>query len=585
MRVSYTVTLDPARHELGVEIAIDDAPDAELILATPIWTPGDYDFESYGRDVFAVAATTPSGAAVTVRRRGWSAYAIAAAGASLRVSYRAAASSIEFSEECGVLGDSNGVLLGTRYLQVLAHEGPVEVRYVIPRGWAIHHPSGATALGDNRWAYDSYARLLDTPVAFGAFDLITRDVGGTPFHHLFLNRAVGFEGGVQRLVDDLTKVAAGFGQMFGGFPFADYTFVMSFNPNDDWGLEHLSSTMVGLDPSTFYDTDQYKVSVRVCAHELFHAWNVRRLRPAPLGHLDFQQGAFSEGLWVAEGFTRYYEFLACARAGLYTADQFLSAVTNYYTHLEALPAYQRVSPADSSAASYLNHDKYPGRANSAIDYYDAGMVIAFELDATLRSAAPSSSLDQVFAAFYRAYAERGAGYTVEDICAAFEAAAPGLGDRLRAMATQPARLDLPGQLQALGFEVTQGPTPCLGVILQNDTGPMVYSVLDTSAAGRSGLAAEDIIVSVNGRPFSPELLTWAAAHEPQVTLDVLRGNEPLTYVIAPGRRTTVTRLAWTGTPDQAQRISTWLQTPFAPAPGQDIPLDFYENFHGIETVI
>lgn len=587
MEVTYQVRLDPARHELDVVIEIADPPPGGLTLATPTWVPGDYDFATYGRDIFDVKALDrETGAPLPVRRRGWASYAVEADGRALRVRYRASAASVDFSEGCGVLGDLNGVLLGTRYLRVVEHNGGCAVRYQIPEGWAVHHPSGATPLGDNTWAYDGYERLLDTPVAFGQFDLISRDVRGTTFHHLFLNRAVGFEGGVEAFVDDLVKVSEAFHDIYGSFPFADYTFVMSFNPNDSWGLEHLSSTMVGLDPSTFYDEDQYKVSVRVCAHELFHAWNVRRLRPAPLMHLDFEAGDFTEGLWVAEGFTRYYEFLSCTRTGIYTPEQFLSAVTGYYTHLTAIPAYRRVSPADSSAASYLNHDKYPGRANSAIDYYDAGMVIAFELDAILRTETHGrQSLDTVFAAFYEAYVGKGAGYTVGMICAFFDQHLPGLGERLRAKALEPARLDLPAQLRALGFTVTEGPVPLLGVILANDTGPSVYSVLDDSPAGGSGLAAEDSLVNVNGYPFSLEALQWATAHEDEVLLDVVRGNQSRIYAVAPGTRRTVTNLAWAGSPEQAATLAAWLKAPFAPTTGQTFSLAFYENFHGIETVI
>lgn len=587
MEVTYQVRLDPARHELDVSIEIAAPPPGSLTLATPTWVPGDYDFATYGRDVFDVKAVDrETGAPIPVRRRGWSSYTVEADGRAVRVRYRASAASVDFSEGCGVLGDLNGVLLGTRYLRVAEHNGGCSVRYQVPEGWAVHHPSGATPLGDNTWAYDGYERVLDTPVSFGQFDLISRDVRGTTFHHLFLNRAVGFEGGVEAFVDELVKVSEAFHDIYGAFPFADYTFVMSFNPNDSWGLEHLSSTMVGLDPSTFYDEDQYKVSIRVCAHELFHAWNVRRLRPAPLMHLDFEGGDFTEGLWVAEGFTRYYEFLSCTRTGVYSPEQFLSAVTGYYTHLTAIPAYRRVSPADSSAASYLNHDKYPGRANSAIDYYDAGMVIAFELDAILRTQTQGrQSLDTVFAAFYDAYVGQGAGYTVGMICAFFDQRLPGLGEQLRAKALEPARLDLPAQLRALGFAVTEGPVPLLGVILENDTGPEVYSVLDDSPAGGSGLAAEDVLVKVNGYPFSLEALQWAAAHEDEVLLDILRGNQSRIYAITPGTRRTVTALAWAGSPEQAATIAAWLKTPFAPAAGQAFSLDFYENFHGIETVI
>jgi predicted metalloprotease with PDZ domain len=501
----YEVTLDPARHELGVTLHLHGLPAGELRLVTPTWVPGDYDFQPYGRDVFQVRATDPeSGAPVAVRRRGWSGYAVEPPGRSLRVSWRAAAASSDFSEACGVLGHLNGVLLGTRYLYAEGHEGPCTVHYRVPAGWAIHHPSGATPLPDQAWDYESYAQLLDTPVSFGHFELMTREVRGTAFHHVFLTRADGFDDGAARFVDDLARIAEVYHGIFGSFPFANYTFVVSFNPSDSWGLEHLSSTMVGLDPATFYDADQYKVGLRVCAHELFHAWNVRRLRPRPLGRPALEHGGFSEGLWVAEGFTRYYEFLACTRIGVYTPAQFFSTVTSYFTHLAALPAYARVSPVDASYASYLNHDKYPGRANSAIDYYDAGMVIAFELDAALRvETGGRQSLDQAFAGFYEAHADQGAGYTVDEVCAWFDRCLAGLGRRLHEQVHEPARLELPARLQAVGFEVAHADVPYFGLILAGDTGPAVYSVLDDSPAAGSGLATPGRCRRCARRPPAP----------------------------------------------------------------------------------
>lgn len=584
----YQVTLDPIGHQLLVEVRISNVAAGELTLETPTWVPGDYSFALYARDVFDCAATdVRTGDPLPMRRAGLAGYTVQHKAGAMIVSYRASASSADFSEACGVLGDTNGVLLGTRYLRVAGASGPCRVSYVVPNGWAIHHPSGARQLGERTWEYAGYEQLLDTPVSFGKFDLITRRVRGTDFHHLFLNRGIGFEEAVEDFVDDLVKVAEVYFAMFGSFPFDDYTYVLSLNPSDGWGLEHLSSTMVGLDPATFYDSDEYKVSVRVCAHELFHAWNVRRLRPASLGHLAqaLEAGSFTDGLWVAEGFTRYYEFLSCTRTGVYSPEQFFSAVTNYYTHLVALPAYARVSPADSSRATYLNHEKYPGRGNTAIDYYDAGMVIAFELDAALRTETEGQSLDLMFAAFYKHHVGQGAGYAIEDICAFAGDLLPGLGRRLMEKATLPARLDLPAQLVSLGFRVEEQNTSYLGLIMLGDVGPAICTVLDNSPAGASGLASGDVVLGVDGCPFSIEALRQAGAGGGEVALDVLRGNQPHRYMVACGTRTVLSALAWQGTARQAALIAAWLASPFAPAHGQVFSLDFYENFHGVETVI
>jgi predicted metalloprotease with PDZ domain len=586
--VAYRVRVVPARHEIEVSMTVEaPAPDGTIRLETPTWVPGDYSFVAFGRDVFDVHATAAeTGAKLVVRRDGWQAYRVQQATGPVRIEYTAYCSSWDLSEACGILGDRTGVLTGARYLCVPAAGGAVTVCYELPDGWALHHPSGARKVGDLTWEYPSYEILLDTPVVMGAFELITREVRGTLFHHVFLDRAEGFEARVERFVHQVDAVASYYHELFGSFPFEDYTFICASNPNADWGLEHLTSTMVGTGPDVFTDTDQHDTAVRACAHELFHAWNVRRLRPAPLGRLDFQDGTFTEGLWVAEGFTRYYEFLSLTRTGVYSAERFLGCVVNYYRHLVALPAYERVSAIDSSLATFLNHDdQYPGRVNNAIDYYASGMLIAFSLDAALHNEDPTSSLDDVFSAFYRAYVGRGLGYTTADVGAFLDGIRAGLGEHVVRQAAEPGGLALVEELGRTGFTVEYETVPYIGLVMQNDTGPGIYGVLDTTPAGEIGIAPEDVVTAVNGLAFELGALKWAIANEPAATVQVLRGNRSLTYTIPVGRRRQIGSLTWTGSDEQAERIAAWLRQPFAPAPGHELPLDFYQNFHGIETVI
>lgn len=127
--------------------------------------------------------------------------------------------------------------------------------------------------------------------------------------------------------------------------------------------------------------------------------------------------------------------------------------------------------------------------------------------------------------------------------------------------------------------------PYIGLILQGDTGPGIYGVLDTSPAGQSGIAPEDVITAVNGYPFSLTALKWVCANESAVTLGILRGSQARSYTIPIGERTQIGKLTWVGSDEQAARIASWLGQDFKPSQGQTIPLDFYENFHGIETVL
>jgi predicted metalloprotease with PDZ domain len=587
MSVSYDVTVVPARQEIEVQMRVAaPARSGVLVLETPTWVPGNYKFAAYGRDVFGVRAVDDStGSSVPVPRESWQGYRIESRDGSVSIAYTAYCGDLDFSESCGILNGQNGVLLGTRYLRLDGEAGPCEVTYHVPTGWDLHHPSGAHRLGPTSWRYPSYEILLDTPVVMGHFDRLLRSVHGTPFHLIFLDQGIGFQAGAERFADAVAKGAAGCHDVFGAFPFEDYTFVISLDPRNNWGLEHLTSTMVGLGSEAFIDDDQFGIGVRACIHELFHAWNVRRLRPATLGRLDLRRGSFTEGLWMAEGFTRYYEFLIGTRTGLYSPTQFFSSMVNYYGHLEALPSYRRVTALDSSAASYLNHGSYPGAPNNTFDYYAKGMLIAFGIDALLRRGRAAQSLDSVFRAFYAAYAGRGDGYTPEQVLDFLAGIDPAASAQLAHQIGEPGGVDLPAELFELGFQVSTKDVPYLGLILQDGRGPSIYGVLDTGPAGDSGLAPGDVILGVNGFEFSVKALKYAVRNAASLQLEIRRGHQVRRHIAAPSKRTAIASLTWHGDAAQASRIETWLGSDFRPAAGTSIPLDFYENFHGIETVV
>jgi len=587
-KITYRVKVLPQTHELAVEMTFTlAAPGPALILETPTWVAGDYDFMPFARDLFDLTAVhQASGRPLSVRRDGWQAFQLDAPAGTIVVTYRAHAGCTDFAEPCGIVDGTYAIVLGTRYLHLAGSTGPCSVQYEVPDNWKIHHPSGARSTGTLSWEYPGYEILVDTPVTMGSFDLFSRKVRGTDFFFVFVDRTIGFESQVAFLVDRLAQVAEKLHEVFGSFPYEDYTFIMSFNPTADWGLEHLTSTMCGLGPDVFIDPDQFANAVRVCAHEAFHAWNVRRLRPSPLKELDFKNGTFTEGLWVAEGFTRYYEFLLSTRVGAYTPEQFFSAVVNYYRHLSVTPAYARVTAVDSSLATYLNHAKYPGRSNNAIDYYDKGMLIAFLTDTALRHGKPADALDAAFRAFYQAFVEAQPGYTPENVAAFFNQRQPALGDTIRGEAETLSDLRIEDLLVTVGFQVKKETVHYLGLMFDDSQGPAIYGVLDTSPASLTGIASDDVLVTVNGFPFSFPRLSWVAARQEAVVLGVLRGHRRMEFTIVPGTYSRLASLKWQGTEADAAIVRTWLENEdFRPAAGTVFALDFYENFHGVETVV
>jgi predicted metalloprotease with PDZ domain len=556
--VTYRVRVRPETHEL--EIAVR-APAGPKRLEIPTWVPGAYGFMRYARDLIAFQPP--------LERDGWSGWLAPAGDVDLR--YRVFAGDTGMGELAGIVDRDFAVLLGTRYL--MAGDGACRVTYELPEGWAIFHPAGATQIDDRTYEYTSYAALVDTPVVCAPrIRSWTRVVRGVPFHHIFLEDAVGLATGVEQLLDELVKIAEAAGDLFGGFPFQSYTYVFSTSPQAHWGLEHANGTMIGLGADAFVDADARNDAWRVCAHELVHAWNVCRLRPAPLGALDLVGGSFSDGLWVAEGFTRYWEFVLCARAGLVPVKDVLSNIVNYARHLGDRPATAHTSAVDSSRATFLNHSRYPGAINSSIDYYDAGMLHAFAIDIALRG--KGSSLDQRFAAFYKEKVGQGAGWTMAELEAA-------LGELVGVTRAPNAPAWAWNALASLGFRVEREEIPTLGIVLEK-SGAGINDVLDTFP---TGLRAGDVIQSVNGFAFSAKALAWQVAHEPSLEIVVSRGHRQQTFTCAIGKRKRVARLVWEGTSEQAAVIAAWLGAPFAPAAGESIPLTSHRNFHGVVTVI
>ena len=574
--LTYVVRLLPERQllEITVELA---ASSPSVRLATPSWVPGAYAFLKYARDVIDVCATdVESGRVLPVVRDGWEGFRVEGATKRVLVSYLAHAADPAWGEVAGILTGEAGVLLGTRYLRPEGYDGPCRVTYALPEGWAIHHPSGARRVSEHVYEYARYQDLVDTPVVFGAFTRRTRDVHGTPFHFVFLDDALGFAEHGDALIDTFVRTAEGCFAIFGSFPFEDYTFVLTHDPRFHWGLEHATSTMIGLGPNVYLDEDAHLDAVRVAVHELMHAWNVKRLRPKALMSLDLDAGTFVDGLWVAEGFTRYYEFVLAARAGALSSARFFSNVANYYVHLVALPAYARVAPTDSSYATFLNHGRYPGVAVSAIDYYDAGMLIAFDLDVAAR--AKGTSLDVLFRDFYEAYVSR--GFDTADVEAFFGARLPELGAMVEAEATRAAGLSTPERLKDLGFELRFEQRKELGLVLKERE---ITSVVDDGPAALAGLAVGDELVNVQGFPFSRRALSWARDRG-EVRLDVLRGQRTLSFRVTPRPRRVLTGLAFQGTPAQEEAILAWLGTA-APKLGEANALRHYDNFHGTTEIV
>lgn len=613
--MDYRVRIDPRARQLELlldltrsSVSASERARADWALAVPTWVPGAYAFLKYGRDVFDVRAECKkTGEKLTVRRSGMSGLVVEGARHEIAVRARITAADESWGELVGFVGHDLAIVRAAHFVFDPAHAGPCSLTIDVPGGWAMHDPAGAKRVelgsagsspreGDPaggaarpsaRFEFPNFAALLDAPVVLGRFNRTSEVLDGVTFHHVFVDKAVGFDREAPHLVREVMAVAAAARDVFGRFPFEEYSFIYSTDPRATWGLEHPNATLMGLGETVFIDPEQRRAAVRLAAHELFHAWNVCRLKPKAFLQPDLVHGSFPDGLWLSEGFTRYYELLLATRVGSLTPARFLSNLVRYDDALRLLPASHHVDLVDSSRATFLNHNRYPGASSATIDYYDKGMLVAFALDACLRTAERPSSLDAAMAAFYTEFEAR--GFDTEDAIAFFEGFARPLGPKepvgamLERIVRTPAMPDTLGWLAALGVATERGAVPALGAWLLRNAGPLVVDVAEGSAAARAGLGAGEEIVATDGFSYRIDALQWLVRHQPSFTLTVKAGSVLRDVAVSPSSRECVLSASL---PGGGAALAGWLgPNAAALVPGSLVPLVHYDNFHARESML
>jgi predicted metalloprotease with PDZ domain len=271
--------------------------------------------------------------------------------------------------------------------------------------------------------------MIDTPTEI-APDWTEDDfrVDGKEYHVVV--HSLGNEGGKRRaLVRDIEKIVKTETAMWGPPEFSSYTFLVHFanDAHSSDGMEHLTSTQIIM-PGALADSSTYDEALDAIAHEFFHVWNVKRLRPIELGPWDFTRPANTRGLWIAEGITNYYGHLMQRRAGLWADAKLWSTLVQQITEVENAPGSRLMSAEESSlSAPFIDdapHAQQTNLANTSISYYPKGEILGLVLDLLIRGKTNGkASLDEVMRRMYQefyvkgpnaTYYLRGRGYKNED---------------------------------------------------------------------------------------------------------------------------------------------------------------------------
>jgi predicted metalloprotease with PDZ domain len=470
-----------------------------------VWTPGSYLVREYARNVEAVTAAGPDGRALDVDKSKKNHWRVVTGGApSITLKYRLYCR--EMSVRTNWVESDFAMINGAPTFITLADLAPRphEVIIIPAPAWK----RSVTALpemggGEHRYRAPDYDTLVDSPIVVGNPAVYDFVVDGKK--HSLVN--VG-EGGVfdgTRAAKDLETIVKEDRRLWGFLPYDRYVFFNMITESGG-GLEHKNSTLLMTNRWTTRTRRAYLSWLELASHEYFHAWNVKRLRPAELGPFNYEDENITRSLWIAEGFTDYYAELQVHRAGLSTRDEYLEGLSNAIEALQTTPGRLVQSAEMASFDAWIKYYRPDENSpNTSISYYTKGTVIAFLLDAKIRKET-AKSLDDVMRAEYERFS--GAkGYTPEEFrLEAEKVTGISLKQFWDAAVESTAELNYSEALDTFGLRFKPVPPPVadrpaktwLGITTRNDNGRLVVTQVQRgSPADVAGINVDDEILAID----------------------------------------------------------------------------------------
>ncbi len=503
--INYKVSMpQPFTHLLEVEMRLRAPQNATLGETTdimmPVWTPGSYLIREYARHIQDFAAKDAGGNALVWEKTNKNTWQIQTKAATETViTYRVYAN--ELTVRTNELNDyhafwNNAALL--MYPKGFLN-APSTLKVEPFGNWKI-----ATGLEPLRTPNTFYAEnfdiLYDSPFEVGDFKEISFDVNGVS-HRIVMEGEGNYN--LEKVRDDVKKIVEAAAKIFGELPYKNYTFIV--NLRGGGGLEHLNST--ALQFNRFGFTARYNDFLTLVAHEFFHAWNVKRIRPDALGPFDYNNENYTKLLWVAEGGTAYYENVLVQRAGLITDKQFLAGRATTIQDLQRRPGRFQTSLEEASFDAWIKYYRQDENAiNNQISYYDKGEIVNWLLDLEIRQAtAGAKSLDDVMRFLYTDFYKKGKNYTPADYQKTCETVAgKSLDDFFRKYVRGREEIDFNSIVAAYGLKLETSPANAkeqayIGAdFAQQGENLTIRAVPADTPAYLQGLNAGDQIVAIEG---------------------------------------------------------------------------------------
>jgi predicted metalloprotease with PDZ domain len=531
-KLSYTLSFEaPQTHYCEVQIMLEDVKGKYTDFKMPSWAPGSYLIREFARHVEQEKAMGDKNSKLKVEKitkNTWRVYHENST--KIMFSYKVYA--FEMSVRTSFIDASHGYINGTSvFMYADGLTNLAATLTVKPFNTWKEISTGLSPVGSDRFVLKvpNYDILADSPIEIGNQKIYKFIAAGIPHEVAVYGggnyNETTFTRDITRIIDEATSI---FGENpCNTAPFDHYTFLVYSLSKGGGGLEHLNSTSL-MQPRFMYQGSGYEGFLSLVAHEYFHLWNVKRLRPKPLGPFDYDNENYTKLLWVAEGITSYYDNLITFRAGYMHRDGYKQTLVNVIANHENSPGSKVQSVAESSFDAWIKgYRPNENSRNSTISYYGSGTVMASLLDLEILGATKGQkNLDAVMSYMYQEYYKKNnRGYTDEEFQKACEQiAGKPLTIFKHIYSTEPINYDQ--YLNYAGLRLGRYPKDetNFGANLSDDEGKiMVKSVEKGSAAYNDDINVNDEIIAIDGnRMLSASFaLSYANSKYPGENMEVL----------------------------------------------------------------
>ncbi|NES81415.1 MAG: M61 family metallopeptidase, partial [Moorea sp. SIO2B7] len=515
--IYYQVAMpQPESHLFEVILQVENWQAPLLNLKMPVWTPGSYLVREYAKQIqdFSAEVTLDNESLSSkklnpkraifekISKNHWQINTQNAS--TIIIRYRVFAN--ELSVRTNHLDYTHGYFNGAAIFFFIAglEKQPIKVKIVPPKpNWQVTTTLPLLSEEVNTFEAKDFDTLVDSPFEIGSHNLYEFEVLGKPHQW-----AIWGEGNAkpEKLVEDTKKIIEVEAKLYGDLPYESYLFLLHLSASGFGGLEHKDSCSLNYPRFGFRAKDKYNRFMQLVAHEFFHLWNIKRIRPKALEKFDYEQENYTTSLWFCEGTTSYYDSLIPLWAGIYDPKTFLEILSKEITRFLTTPGRKVQPVSESSFDAWIKlYRRDANSDNSQISYYLKGEMVSLLLDLLIRKRHNNKrSLDDVMGQMWQNFGKDEIGFTPQELQDTIESVADtDLNDFFHRYIHGTEELPFDEYLKPFGLQVNKifedEPFPYLGVKVKAENGKEIIKFVEAgSPAGLAGVDAGDELLAING---------------------------------------------------------------------------------------